>query len=45
MTTLPTHVIHQAKLLEKLRSWQVLDGNVDFDCVGLPLPLAFAEVA
>ena len=43
MTTVPFKVIHQAELLEKLRSRQALIGIVGLGYVGLPLSLTYAE--
>ena len=44
MTTVPSNLIHQAELLEKLRSRQALIGIVGLGYVGLPLSLTYAEV-
>ena len=44
MTPLSSSAIHQAELLEKLRSRQALIGIVGLGYVGLPLSLTYAEV-
>ena len=44
MTTVPSDLIHQFELLEKLRSRQALIGIVGLGYVGLPLSLTYAEV-
>ena len=44
MTTVSSNLIHQAELLEKLRSRQALIGIVGLGYVGLPLSLTYAEV-
>ena len=43
MTPLSSSAIHQAELLEKLRSRQALIGIVGLGYVGLPLSLTYAS--